>query len=183
MKHPSAKNFVFVNMKVEEFATNWVSLIYTSEITFNIILSLTHKSSKLSHHPWIYSVWPYPGKLLTFVLGHKPSCSFYFRSSAYTSDATDSVQKAIPCSYIERDRCCFAGKTRTIESGKVEYRNMTLMGGIAQESVACLYKTSQRLPDDRDGVSPRNVVLFKSSDATGSPRRLYQNSQWLFIAL
>ena len=31
-----------------------------------------------------------------------------------------------------------------------------------------------RGPDDGDGVSPRNVVFFKYSDAVGSPRRLNQ---------
>jgi hypothetical protein len=31
------------------------------------------------------------------------------------------------------------------------------------------------LPDDGDGVSPWNVIVFKYSDATGSPRRLHHH--------
>jgi hypothetical protein len=34
---------------------------------------------------------------------------------------------------------------------------------------------SRRVPGDGDGVSPRNVVYFKSSDAAGSPKILYSS--------
>jgi hypothetical protein len=57
---------------------------------------------------------------------------------------TGRVQKAIPCSYIDEDRCFVAGKARKIEGRKAEDGNVKLQEGIPQQSVACPHKYSQR---------------------------------------